>query len=348
MTAELIERFFNKQCTAGEAKEVAAYLKVNPDVLEKYLSIYEWNSLAENDMPEEFWNGIWHSIQEKSKAKIISLRLKQAAIAACIILLAGASYYYLNSSKENIKPLAHKYALPKQQRKTVANATKKMMTIILEDSSVIKLSPASVVQYDDPFPENTRDITLEGEAIFHVAKNKKKPFTVYSGALATTALGTIFSIRKKSGKNIVTVKLFQGKVIIHSRGNNLKGWKQDVYLVPGEELKFNEERAMFAIGKMDSTDKAIATIKVNKQYKPDSVNNQLTFSNTLLPEVMNKLSAFYKVNIKYDTLLINTMNFTGTITRNDSLPVILKAIAQMNNLEISENDNNEFMISKHE
>jgi transmembrane sensor len=54
---ELIERFFCKQCNTEEAKKVAVYLKAHPQVLEKYLSIYEWNSVTESDvLPESFWN----------------------------------------------------------------------------------------------------------------------------------------------------------------------------------------------------------------------------------------------------------------------------------------------------
>ena len=49
---------------------IAAYLKAHPSMLENYLSIYEWNSLAESEMPEEFWNEIWHSIQKKIKQKL--------------------------------------------------------------------------------------------------------------------------------------------------------------------------------------------------------------------------------------------------------------------------------------
>ena len=45
------------------------------------------------------------------------------------------------------------------------------------------------------FPPDKREIFLKGEAKFIVAKNKKKPFTVYTGMLATTALGTIFTVK---------------------------------------------------------------------------------------------------------------------------------------------------------
>jgi ferric-dicitrate binding protein FerR (iron transport regulator) len=349
--SEIIERFFQKKCTAEEAKNVFAFLKANPSVLEKYVSAEEWNSLIENyAMPEEFWNEVWFNIQKKNRSKIISLKFKRITAAACFILLAGTVYYYINSEKENNKQLAEapQHISPQTQLKTVLNNTKKLVTVILSDSSVITLSPASSVQYDDAFPNDKRDIVLEGEAEFHVTKNKKKPFTVYAGTLATTALGTIFSVKETGKKNIITVKLFQGKVVVHSTDNNLKGWDKGVYLLPGEQLKFKEGSNMLAVEKIDDSSKTTVAIKPKKlNTKADSISNQLTFSNTLLPEVLNKLSAYYKVKIQYDTLLINKMNFTGSILKNDSLPVILKAIAQMNDLEILKQDDG-FIIFKPE
>ena len=68
-----------------------------------------------------------------------------------------------------------------------------------------------------PFQNNKREIYLEGEAYFKVAKDKTKPFTVFAGALATTALGTQFRITaKKNTPGNITVKLFTGKVAIRS------------------------------------------------------------------------------------------------------------------------------------
>lgn len=350
MNKELIERFFRRQCTAAEAKQVAVYLKANPSVLEEYLSIQEWESVADdNTMPEAFWDEVWQNIREKNKAKIIALKWKRMAAAASIILIAGSTYFYFSPKQESTKPLAKKETqqeiLPQFQHKTIANNTKKLMRIVLEDSSAVEIGPSSVIQYDIPFQNNRRDIMLEGEAKFHVAKNKQKPFTVYAGDFATTALGTVFSVKKNMSANVIAVKLFEGKVVIHATGNHVKGWGNDVYLLPGEQLNFNENTALLAVEKINDNKPGIVTKVIEQDKEP--VNNTLSFSNTALPEVMKKLSAYYDVKISYDTLLIDTMNFTGIVSKSDSLEIILKAIGQMNDLDISKTGN-EFIISKHQ
>lgn len=60
--------------------------------------------------------------------------------------------------------------------------------------------------------------------------------------------------------------------------------------------------------------------------------------NTSLPEVMEKLSGYYHQQISFDSTGLSKMNFTGTISRNDSLNIVLKVIAQMNDLQLTHDD----------
>lgn len=348
MKPELIEKFFRKDCTPQEAKQVALYLKANPDVLEKYISIEEWELTRKELMPEDFWNETWENIQKKNRQRHLVVTIKRVtAVAASLIIIASVIYYFYPSAKTIQQRVITAQLQPKAKRKSVTNTSNKILNIVLQDSSIIKLSPASTVQYDEPFPADKRDILLDGEAEFHVAKNKKKPFTVYAGAFATTALGTIFSVKKNADKNIISVKLFQGKVVIHAT-DNIQGWKDDVYLLAGEQMKFNTQASLLTVDKMNNTNNTLAN-SIIKTKKPveDFSSGELNFSNTLLPQVMQKLSAVYKVKIQYDSLVIDSIRFTGIISKTDSLPVILKAITQMNNLDVIKN-NDEFIISKHQ
>jgi len=344
---QLVERFFKKQCTAEEAEQVAEYLKANPGLLGKYLSEYEWNdALAGTNMPADFWNEVWSDIQKNKKAKIIQLWLKRCVAAACIILLIDAAYY-LFIPREDIKTqTAGTYVLPPTEHQIIKNTTNKKMEFVLHDSSIVKLSPASTLQYDTPFQDNKREVWLDGEAYFKVAKDKARPFTVHTGILATTALGTAFSIKTNGKQNNILVKLFTGKVVITAPGKNAKGWDKDIYLLPGEQMNFNAGNMQLAVEKIenDASSKKIPVAAVKEPVLKDTTD-ELSFSNSSLPAVMNKLSDYYKVKIEYDKALLDTMNFTGTISRKDSLPVILQVIAGMNDLDVSQKQD-EFIITK--
>src|SRR5690348_5936745 len=94
ITAERIEKFFKKQCTPEEAKEVAAFLKANPELLDEYLNEKEWTDVKINDsFSDEFWDEIWRSIQNKNKISSKIIWIKRSAVAACVAGLLAFTFY---------------------------------------------------------------------------------------------------------------------------------------------------------------------------------------------------------------------------------------------------------------
>src|SRR5205085_10866254 len=149
----------------------------------------------------------WGNIKAKQKRSALLVMLKRSAVAASIVgvLFMAYNHFSYNHKDSLVKTIPHKtITLAKAEHKITSNDSKKIMKVILQDNSVISLSPGAVIRYDVPFQNNRRDISLTGEALFNVAKDKTKPFTVYAGSLTTTALGTQFKITagKKSTGNI--------------------------------------------------------------------------------------------------------------------------------------------------
>lgn len=348
MTRELIDRFFREECTSEEAAEVAAYLKANPSVLEEYLSTEEWDTFKPGtpEVVDEFWNETWDNIRRTNRSRSVARKIRNAAsVVAIMALVVTAIYYFIDSPKEIKTPVAQTPANKKSEPeyKIVRNDTKEIERITLDDSSVVELSPASFIQYETPFGKLKRDIQLEGRARFSVAKNKAKPFTVYTGTFSTTALGTVFTVQHNTAAKTLMVRLYEGKVVIHSMSNDVNEWQRDVYLQPGEQLEFNGFSGKLALIKTTTPVPAIA-VKQEK-HTVDSANNQLSFNNTSLAEVMHTLAGWYTVKIEYDSAKISKMNFTGMVSRNDSPETILKVIAQIYALEVSKNDT-AFIINK--
>lgn len=348
MQEELIQRFFKKECTTEEASRVAEYLKANPALLNKYSSEEEWGNIGSQEMPEEFWNEVWQNIEKKNKSKVIVLQIKRTAVAACIVGLIGVGYYKFGEpAKVNDAVAVNNLPEKNIEHKTTANNSNSMMRILLPDSSTIELSPGSVLRYDMPFPDHKREIFLDGEALFKVAKDTAKPFTVFAGALATTALGTEFKISANSGaQHNIIVKLFEGKVVVKRTDSTLKGWNKNVYLMPGQQLEYNADSMLATILNIDSVDKP-KKLPVNiAKKKTITAGTGLVFNSASLPEVFEKLSKYYNVKIEFNKIAIEKMNFTGTINKNDSLAIVLKIITQMNDLEIIE-QNDGFLIQQY-
>jgi len=149
-------------------------------------------------------------------------------------------------------------------------------------------------------------------------------------------------------KHNIIVRLYKGKVFIQPAIPSLKGWNKNIYLLPGEQMKYDTEKMLVAIGKIGSTDStSLRRTPLNPAAKKAEAvaNYSLSFNSTPLSEVLKQLAQYYSAKIEFDKAEISTMSFTGNINKNDSLPTILKIIVQMNELEITQQSDG-FIIRK--
>lgn len=339
--ANLIERFFNKDCTPAEACEVVKYLNEHPGMLDKYLGPADWNNTAPVQMDEAFWENMWREIRIKRKPSARKLWLKRIAATAAIILVVIVGYRALYPDAVHFKADSKKSKVTSSEQKLRLNTTDKAVTIDLPDSSSVILSPGSVITYQEPFHDKKRNVQLEGEARFRVKQETKRPFTVYAGGLATTALGTDFTIdTRSSGGNSVRVKLHTGKVVVTQAAVAKKSWTEDVYLYPGQQLEYNASRSTARVSRFNE-EKKLPVQKVlsdKKDPQPVDVAGKLRFTGAPLSEAIPKIESFFRVRITFDSAELSDKNFTGTISKSDSPDIILKVIAQMNELELRKED----------
>ena len=126
---------------------------------------------------------------------------------------------------------------PKIQNITKANGAGQKSKIYLPDGSIAWLNSESEISYPDSFPDNSRTVTLKGEAFFEIAPDAYKPFTVISGSVSTTALGTSFNIRNYADERNVKIAFATGKVKI-----NFASGIKEVILMPNEGISYNARK----------------------------------------------------------------------------------------------------------
>jgi transmembrane sensor len=84
-------------------------------------------------------------------------------------------------------------------------------TVILRDGSSVELNSRTRVKVD--FNETRRSVELiDGQALFHVAKNPHRPFIVRAGNREIVAIGTAFDVRVDA--TYLRVTLIEGKVAV--------------------------------------------------------------------------------------------------------------------------------------
>lgn len=105
-----------------------------------------------------------------------------------------------------------------QARADHITAKGEIRRIPLPDGSVATLGPESAIALD--FGDTARRIDLlAGMSFFEVAADPRRPFSVLSGGLSATALGTAFDVSSDAG--ILTVSVDHGLVDVRAPGQTL-------------------------------------------------------------------------------------------------------------------------------
>lgn len=113
-----------------------------------------------------------------------------------------------------------------------------MAEFALPDGSSIALNTGSEVRVD--FSTGMRELILvRGEAMFTVAKDADRPFTVSSGRYRVVALGTVFAVRRTGEEAQVT--LIEGRVRVER--DDPSSPPVSAKLVAGEQLRILANRS---------------------------------------------------------------------------------------------------------
>lgn len=147
---------------------------------------------------------------------------KIVAVAAAIVLTAPLTYLAL-------RPLDRVDAVATSNADVVyKTGIGQTVVLTLSDGSRVMLNTDSEVSVD--FSAHERRLRLaKGEAMFEVAKDATRPFTVAAGRQVVTAHGTAFNVRVTADQ--VHVVLVEGKVSVTSpAGNSVAMLPNDVLI----------------------------------------------------------------------------------------------------------------------
>ncbi|MEP6748983.1 MAG: FecR family protein [Bacteroidota bacterium] len=331
MNDALIESFFNGFCTEEEAVKVLAYLKQHPE--HPYL-LNEWNTTdAVTPLPAQYTQAMYDVADAHVKKTTGGRILLWRAAAACIIAATIALWIFTADKKNQQLFIASK---PVQNNEWIEqkNISDTAIVTILEDGSAVTIFPKTTIRYHSDFAKYARrDIYMRGEAYFEVAKNKEKPFTVYSGYVSTTALGTAFRVMAPADENSIKVRLNEGKVVVAVTDSAFEKRLPDYYLLPGQELVLTSKGKPGLIHTFIKNKPAAKSVAVKFSPQQDNDESYL-FNNQTLADVLDQLAVIYNVKINYSEKDIGTIYFIGKIERNEPVEKIISDIALLNKLSI--------------
>ena len=225
-----------------------------------------------------------------------------AAIAAVLILAAGAGWWYLAGQRN---PLLYETAHNEQKK------------ISLPDGSTVVLNPQTRIRLTHSYSTTARTVILsEGEAYFEVSRQEQLPFVVDMDGASVKDLGTSFSVQKTPDS--IKVLVSAGKVAFIDKGTG-----ESREISAGSSLCLYTTQHHF--GELRSTGLA------------DSIDKSLQFFNSPLSEVITVLQKVSGKKILINDTAIRQKKLTAHLG-GESFDNAIKIICASLNLEYDEKD----------
>ena len=185
----------------------------------------------------------------------------------------------------------------------------------LPDGTVAWLNALSVLSYTGSLVHGRRQVNLQGEAFFEVAKDALHPFIVNANNVDIRVKGTRFNVRAYSNESVVDVLLTEGAVTINNR----------IALRPGQEARALSNGKM-TIVKAD-TSAALA-------WKQGSFN----FHNAAIEDIMKEVARWYNAGIIYKDSI--DRHFTAEIPRHLPVSTLLHMLEATGEVHFSISEQN--------
>ena len=247
-------------------------------------------------------NDIRWQIEEALQNREVSLvpqrklLLRIAAMGLLFIGLGWAGWYLFNLSKAAKQPVFVEIITPV--------GTTQIIT--LPDGTTVYLNADTHLSFEKGFLGNTRQVKLEGEAFFEVARNPNKPFFIHTGKLTTQVLGTRFNVKAYQGEENIEVAVVSGKVNVNDSLSALD-------LLPNQ-------KAVYRLSGRQLIRENIADAKTYKAW----TEGNLIFEDKTLPEIISVLNRRYGVKISLSNPQLNNCTLNAQFNQEPLEKVLEK------------------------
>ena len=158
-----------------------------------------------------------------------------------------------------------------------------------------------------------REVFLDGEAYFDVAKDAAKPFIVRLKRQNIIVHGTSFGVEAYHDESYYAVTLLEGSVSLESMDTN--GIKiSDISLKPGQKAYFDHLTEKVSV-------EQVGTLQTNtwkqEEYK---------FKDEPLGLIVKRLEKYYDVNIHLHDKQLENIRYTGTFSLRQNIQDVLRII----------------------
>jgi len=214
---------------------------------------------------------------------------------SCISYSKEGKEVLITESDEKVKKIEN----PKDNKKVSLNQIivpyGRRHKVVLSDGTLVQLNSGSKLVFPASFNKNLREVYLDGEGYFEVAKNPDKPFVVNTNYIDIKVTGTVFNVTSYSDEPVISTVLVEGSVQVLQKNKTFGNVKYDLasghgcfYSVSSQESSISEVDVKDYIGWKDGwikfKDQSLKDIarKVEKYYNKTIVIEGEELANALI------------------------------------------------------------------
>jgi ferric-dicitrate binding protein FerR (iron transport regulator) len=302
---ELFERYGSGQATPEERA-----------LVEQWFASYDADQAEDAAEKQSFAQMDGHIEKVLSGSKIRRININRwLQVAAVFFIAAGLCWFALQKPEKPVNVITYsKIVTPRGLKKEFS----------LPDGTLVYLNSGSVLRIPSNFNQKTRSVLLEGEGFFEVKHNASRPFSITSGKLLITDLGTAFDVKAYPRDHVIKVAVESGEVKVEK---NIPGKTPETFarsVTHNQQLTYNDENNRHSLS-LVQTDNMIAWRK-----------NQLRFDNASFDEISLVLERWYNVSVKfsnYHACRRYTVSFN-----NEPLSKVLKVLSGLTGMHYQIND----------
>jgi ferric-dicitrate binding protein FerR (iron transport regulator) len=339
---DILAALFSDAASDSEVKVLREWLKASPEhekLLKEYREMhFIMKSYRRDSMynVEEAWAKVSHAIRSNPSGRVrrLALRLSRYAAVFALAFTAGLAAMYFYPRQEEPEMAKNEVYYTEY---TVPYGAKSMVT--LPDSSSIWMNAGSKLRYSSDFNQTGREVSIEGEAYFKVAKNAKKPFFVKTSAVTLKVLGTSFNIKAYPEENSVETTVESGSVQVL---RNVEGHLSDrLILTAGQKatviksahidsmildpLPSSPVPAPSGVLPEELAKQTIVAKNVATELYTSWKDARWLIEKETLETLAIKLERRYNVHISFAEESLKKISFSGTL-KDETLEQVLEAI----------------------
>lgn len=189
--------------------------------------------------------------------------------------------------------------------------------LVLSDGTKVWLNAESSLVFPVEFSGNKRQVSLQGEAYFEVARNEHVPFVVSTeSGVKICVLGTQFNVEAYDDRESIKTTLVEGCV-------DVQAGDQKIRLLPHEQLQYHKNTA--------ETEVREVNVREIIAWK----NGWFVFDNTTLGEIVKTLQRWYNIEVEFVRSELEHLRFTGDLSRYDSFDAVIRMFEDTKKLKMN-------------